>query len=194
MKYIYVLISILLSFTPALPVLAPVGLGNNTKYNFSSHTVSLRGINLIKRYEGLRLKSYKCPAGFKTIGYGHQTQSLNRITMEQAEELLADDLEHVEQHINAMGMELTQNQFDAVCSFAFNVGIYKFSQSTFASTLDPEELKKWVYANNIKLPGLIKRRNEEYNLYNNSSGSFTDWNMDRAKNNGDYFNRSISTT
>jgi lysozyme len=186
------LLLILLSFTPVLQVLTPAGLSETTRHDFSPQTVSARGINLIKRYEGLRLKSYKCPAGYKTIGYGHQTRTLSRITLEQAEALLADDLEPVEQHINAMGIELTQNQFDAVCSFAFNVGIYKFSKSTFASTLDPEELKKWVYANNRKLPGLIKRRNEEYNLYNNSGGSFTGRRLDRTKDCGDYFYESGS--
>lgn len=78
---------------------------------------------------------------------------------------MEEDLRPVEKYINEMDIELTQNQFDAVCSFAFNVGVHKFSKSTFAKTLDPEELKKWIYGNNRKLPGLIKRRNEEFELF-----------------------------
>ena len=160
-----ILIYILLGLVPLSPVWAPSNYTEPTEVSLDPQTISDRGIDLIKKYEGLRLKSYRCPAGYKTIGYGHQTRSLTTITVAQAERLLREDLAPIEAAVNALDATLTQSQFDAVCSFAFNVGLSKFQQSTFAKTLDPQELKKWVYADNRKLTGLIQRRNEEIELF-----------------------------
>ena len=132
---------------------------------FAPKTVSDAGLERIKNYEGLRLEQYLCPAGKPTIGYGHQTESMRTITKKQAEELLKSDLAPIEEHINSLGAAFTQNQFDVVCSFAFNIGLHNFKRSTFSQTFDPEELKKWVYGNKKKLPGLVSRRQEEFIIY-----------------------------
>lgn len=161
-----ILIYILLGLVPLSPVWAPSNYMEPTEVSLEPQTISDRGIDLIKKYEGLRLKSYICPAGYKTIGYGHQTRSLNSITSRRAEQLLEEDLAPIVEHVRTLDM--SQNEFDAVCSFAYNVGLDNFKRSTFAKTKDPEELKKWIYANNRILPGLIRRRDEEYNLFMDS--------------------------
>lgn len=132
---------------------------------FAPKEISDCGLNHIKKYEGLRLEQYECPAGKPTIGYGHQSSRLSTITKKQAEELLRSDLAPIEEHINSLGMMFTQSQFDVMCSFAFNIGLHNFKRSTFSETLDPGELKKWVYADKKKLPGLVKRRDEEFKIF-----------------------------
>ena len=107
-------------------------------------TVSDSGISLIKKYEGLELKAYYCASGQKTIGYGHTGSNLSRITESQADSLLRIDLEPIEEYLNN-NYDFNQNEFDAIASFIYNIGIYKFSTSTFSRTLEIEELRKWVY-------------------------------------------------
>ena len=141
------------------------------------------GIALIKKYEGLRLKAYKCPAGVWTIGYGHTrgVQPGDRITPEQAEEYLREDLKDCEQDVmDLVEVFINQNQFDALVSFVYNVGADidtdHFAEGLGDSTLliklnggDPEgaarEFPKWVYAGGKKLNGLIARREAERQLF-----------------------------
>lgn len=140
-------------------------------------TISEDGIDLIKRNEGLRLKAYRCPGGIWTIGYGHTSgvRDGDVITKEQAEELLKKDIKEIEYKLNSLNLNLTQNQFDALVSFIFNVGWSNFKSSTLLKKIrinpdDPSiryEFSRWVFANGKKLNGLIKRRNEEANLYFN---------------------------
>lgn len=140
-------------------------------------TISNDGIDLIKRNEGLRLKAYRCPGGVWTIGYGHTSgvKDGDVITKEQAEELLKKDIKEIEYKLNSLNLNLTQNQFDALVSFIFNVGWSNFKSSTLLKKIrinpdDPSiryEFSRWVFANGKKLNGLIKRRNEEANLYFN---------------------------
>ncbi len=140
-------------------------------------TISEDGIDLIKRNEGLRLKAYRCPGGIWTIGYGHTSGVMDGdvITKEQAEELLKKDIKEIEYKLNSLNLNLTQNQFDALVSFIFNVGWSNFKSSTLLKKIrinpdDPSiryEFSRWVFANGKKLNGLIKRRNEEANLYFN---------------------------
>ena len=140
-------------------------------------TISEYGIDLIKRNEGLRLKAYRCPGGMWTIGYGHTSgvKDGDVITKEQAEELLKKDIKEIEDKLNSLNLNLTQNQFDALASFIFNVGWSNFKSSTLLKKIkinpdDPSiryEFSRWVFANGKKLNGLIKRRNEEANLYFN---------------------------
>ena len=91
---------------------------------------SQNGIELIKQSEGLRLKAYLCQAGNATIGYGHiQNVHLGDvITKEQADQFLHDDIADVETQLlkalNADEIEVSQCQFDALVSFAFNLGVY----------------------------------------------------------------------
>lgn len=140
---------------------------------------SKRGIELIKKYEALKLTAYRCPAGLLTIGYGH-TKTVKpgmTINREMAEILLEQDLTDVENAIKRLvKVSLTQNQFDALASFIFNVGEAKFSKSTLLKYINEnkilqagEEFMKWTKARQSgglkELPGLVKRRAEEKVLF-----------------------------
>lgn len=133
------------------------------------------GINLIKRWEGFRSKAYLCPANVWTIGYGHtKTAKQGQVISElQAKSLLIRDLAEYEQAVNEMVIvPLTQNQFDALVSFTFNVGTGAFSRSTLLKVLNRGEYEKvasqfgrWVNGGGRKLPGLVNRRKEERKLF-----------------------------
>ena len=134
-----------------------------------------QGLDLIKKYEGLRLEAYKCPAGVWTIGYGHTKGVVKgtKITKEEAEKLLQQDVSVFElQVINTVG-KLAACKIDALVSFAYNVGIAAFRNSTLcrkvkANSDDPvirNEFMKWIYAGSKKLQGLVKRRAEEADMY-----------------------------
>jgi lysozyme len=87
--------------------------------------ISKQGLDLIKEFEGLRLKAYLCPAGVWTIGYGH-TKGVYPgmvITQELADKFLVDDVWNFEREVESLvHVPVTQGQFDALVSFAFNVG------------------------------------------------------------------------
>ena len=135
---------------------------------------SKTGIELIKKYEGLRLQAYRCPAGKLTIGYGHTGEDVKpgmTVNKEMAEWLLKEDLMVRERAINKLvKITLTQNQFDALISFVYNVGVRNFETSTLLKLINQnrmesaaEEFVKW---NKRKLPGITKRRSEEKALFN----------------------------
>ena len=136
---------------------------------------SHKGIALIKEFEGLRLKAYKCPGGVWTIGYGH-TAGVKPgmvISEAQAEEYLKADLIAFEKYLNDLGLALNQNQFDALISFIYNVGTGNFSSSTLLRRVrvNPQdnsimdEFLRWVYSKGRVLPGLQRRRLAEMKLY-----------------------------
>lgn len=128
-------------------------------------------IEAIKGFEGLRLTAYKDSAGVYTIAYGHTggVKPGQKITMQQAEDYLMQDLAKVEAQVNALGVCKTQGQFDALCDFAFNLGIGNLKRSTLLSRIRlsaptaqiQAEFRKWVNAGGKKLPGLVKRREWE---------------------------------
>ena len=135
---------------------------------------SKNGINLIKKFEGCSLKAYKCPAGVYTIGYGHinNVKQGDNITQLQAETLLMFDLQIFEKEINNLNLNLTQNQFDAIISFVFNIGIGNFKKSTMLKFLKAGhyplaagQFDRWVYQGKQKLSGLVKRRKAEKELF-----------------------------
>ncbi len=137
--------------------------------------ISQAGINLIKRWEGFRSNAYLCPGNVWTIGYGH-TKNVYQgmcISKEQAEQLLKEDLKHFEASVSQLvTVKLNQAQFDALVSFTFNVGVYAFKKSTLLRLINQEnfleganQFERWVYANRKKLPGLVKRREEEKKLF-----------------------------
>lgn len=101
---------------------------------------SKKGIELIKKHEGLRLEAYQCAANKWTIGYGHvilSGENLKIITKQQAEELLMKDLSIAEKCVNEnVKVEISQNQFDALVSFVFNVGCGAFKSSTMLKALN----------------------------------------------------------
>ena len=136
---------------------------------------SPKGIALIKEFEGLRLKAYKCHGGIWTIGYGH-TAGVKPgmvITEAQAEVYLKADLIAFERYLNGLGLTLNQNQFDALISLIYNIGIGNFQKSTLLrkarinandnSIMD--EFLRWVYSKGRVLPGLQRRRLREMKLY-----------------------------
>ncbi len=133
------------------------------------------GINLIKKFEGLKTKAYKCPSGVWTIGYGHTSgvKSSDTCTMEQAIEYLKRDLIKFEYDINKLvKVELNQNQFDSLVSFVFNIGSKKFEDSTMLKfinkknfTLAAGQFDRFVYSKGVKLNGLEKRRKAEKELF-----------------------------
>jgi len=134
------------------------------------------GIELIKKHEGLRLTAYKCPAGVWTIFYGHTGQDVipgMGGTKEEAEIVLLNDLEEVYDCIEAyVDVELTQGQFDALCSFIFNLGCGAFKNSTLLRLLNAgnydgarKQFARWVHAGGKKLGGLVRRRVEEAQVF-----------------------------
>lgn len=139
---------------------------------------SQNGINLIKKFEGVKLNAYQDSVGVWTIGYGH-TSGVKKgqiITEKQAENFLKSDLEKVENQLKValpMGFALKQNQFDALVSFIFNLGIGRFKSSTLCKKLQANandssiktEFNKWVYAGGKVLSGLVSRRKAESELY-----------------------------
>lgn len=135
---------------------------------------SKKGIELIKRFEGFRSSAYLCPAGVLTIGYGHtKNVHLGDVCTEmQAEQYLSEDLEMAENELNKM-QGLNQNQFDALVSFNFNVGVRNFQKSTLRKEILKganevvirSEFGRWVYAGGKISKGLQTRRKAEADLF-----------------------------
>jgi lysozyme len=134
-------------------------------------------IDLIKSQEGFKSKAYKCPAGLWTIGYGHTrgVKPGDTITEEKASELLYLEINHIYVHeLDKLELKLNQNQFDALISFIYNVGITKFLKSKLYAAIKENtnneiRIKKlwnqWTYAGGKKLNGLVNRRKLELELY-----------------------------
>lgn len=144
--------------------------------------ISNNGIELIKKYEGLKLTPYLCPASIPTIGIGSTRYEDGRavkltdpkITVERAEILLKNTLKTYENGVSQLvTSEINQNMFDALVSFAYNVGVAALKVSTLlkkvnANPNDPTiemEFKKWVRGGGKVLPGLVRRRADEVKLY-----------------------------
>ena len=138
--------------------------------------INQKGIDLIKECEGLCLNHYKCPAGFWTVGYGHTgklAESDRKITPEEAEEILKQDLREFERGVEEMvKVPLTENQFSALVSFSFNLGLGNLRKSTLLKKLNggdfqgaAEEFPNWKKAGGRVLEGLIKRRAAERELF-----------------------------
>ncbi len=138
-------------------------------------TTSNQGKNLIKEAEGLRLEAYLCPANIPTIGWGHTkgVKMGQHITVQQAEDMLVDDIAPIERLLNGLKINFRQEQFDALVSWIFNFGEGKFKGSTLykriiANAKDEEitdQLVKWINAAGRPLLGLMKRRVAEANLF-----------------------------
>ncbi len=137
------------------------------------------GIDLIKRFEGCRLTAYRCPAGVWTIGYGHTAgvRQGQKITAAQAENYLKADLEKYEKKVEKYGSySWNQNEFDALVSFAYNVG--SIDGLTAKGTRSRAEIagKMLTYnkAAGKVLSGLTRRRQEERKLFLKSCTGATD--------------------
>ena len=137
------------------------------------------GLKIIKQFEGFSPKIYLDAAGLETIGYGHlilpheKSTFKKGISLAEAESLLKRDVQLAENAVaRLIKTPLTNNQFDALVSFTFNVGAAALQRSTLRHKINhgehegvPAELNKWVYAGGEKLPGLLQRRIMEGHLY-----------------------------
>jgi lysozyme len=136
---------------------------------------SQEGLELIKKFEGCKLKSYKCPAGVWTIGYGH-TEDVKEgdiVSPQEADKLLRADVFKFEEYVaDNVTVKLTQNQFDALVTWTFNLGVGNLRNSTMLKKLNnadytsvPFEMKRWNKAGGKTLDGLVRRRQAESLLF-----------------------------
>lgn len=132
--------------------------------------------DIIKEFEGCKLTGYLDAVGIPTIGWGHTSPSVvvgDTITQEQADNFLIKDVATTSVIIDhCINVPLTQPQYDAVTSFAYNVGPQKFSKSTMLVYINggetqraADEFTKWVNAGGKQLKGLVKRRTAERALF-----------------------------
>ena len=140
---------------------------------------SQNGINKIKKYENLKLKAYKCSAGKPTIGYGHTKEVYmgQTITKEKAEEFFREDLKGPERYVNEVNKNkkynLNQNQFDSLVSFTYNAGPKKLKTLTQNRTKAqlPNGMKLYNKVGPKVIKGLVNRRQDEINLFNQPMGN-----------------------
>ena len=136
------------------------------------------GKDLIKKFEGVRLKAYKCSAGVPTIGFGNtfyedgkKVQMNDTITLERARELFDMLLPRYEKIVlNKVKRVLKQNEFDALVSHTYNTGGSSTLFRLVNANESIEDIKNWwltkyTTANGKKLKGLVERRKQEYDLY-----------------------------
>lgn len=139
--------------------------------------ISERGIALLKQSEGFSGVPYLCPAGKRTIGYGHVIKDgedfSDGISQTQAEDILKQDVNAAERAVDRLvEIDLTQNQFDALAVLTYNIGVGAFESSTLLKCLNAGDLqgavaqwKRWIYANGKVLDGLVTRRAAEVALF-----------------------------
>ncbi|MEW9678711.1 lysozyme [Pseudomonas sp. TE50-2] len=136
---------------------------------------SQRGLTLIKFYEGLRLQAYQDAVGVWTIGYG-TTQGVTAgmsISKEQAERMLLKDVQRFEPEMRRLvTAQLNQNQWDALISFTYNLGSANLKSSRLRRLLNTgdyagaaEQFPRWNKAGGKVLPGLVRRRAAERDLF-----------------------------
>lgn len=132
-------------------------------------------MNFIGHYEGLRLKAYRCPGGVWTIGYGH-TQGVkagDTCTAEDAASWLIEDIaDHQSRLARYVNMPVTEGQFIALTSIAFNIGVTRLLKSKLLRKLNTGDIRgaakeflDFDLSNGKRLPGLTKRRKAESDLF-----------------------------
>lgn len=161
----------------------------------ANRKIGQAGLALIKQFEGCRLAAYQCSAGVWTIGYGH-TAGVHKgmkITQAQAEEYLKHDVEKFEKYVNNPSYvpftdKLNQNQFDALVSFAFNLGQGNVKKLCTGRVMNqiPSAMQQYCKAAGKTLPGLQRRRKAEAALYNKKVESCTGATTTTVKESEDY--------
>ena len=137
--------------------------------------ISEEGLSLIKKFEGCELKAYQDSVDVWTIGYGHTkgVEDGQEITQEEAEEMLASELDEYEGYINDLvECDLEQCQFDALVAWVYNLGPTNLRSSTMLKRLNsndledvPSQIKRWNKAGGKVLKGLVRRREAEALLF-----------------------------
>lgn len=145
--------------------------------------LSDRGVAFIASFEGFRARPYNDPAGHATIGYGHllhhggvtnsDRAKWGTISQKGGKELLRSDARRFETAVrDLVDVGLNQNQFDALVSFAYNLGSGALAESTLLRKLNKgdyggarREFSRWVYAGGVRLEGLVRRRKAEASLF-----------------------------
>ncbi len=137
--------------------------------------ISKEGIDLIKHFEGCRLEAYEDAVGVPTIAYGRikDVKMGDSCTQAQAEAWLDEELHEYEGYINdAVTVALTQNQFDSLVSWVYNLGPSNLKSSTMLKVLNkeqyadvPEQIQRWNKVDGKVLEGLVRRRNAESLLF-----------------------------
>jgi len=137
--------------------------------------ISKEGIALIKKFEGCELEAYQDSVGVWTIGYGHtkDVEQGLKITQEEAEAMLETELLEYEGYVEALvDIGLSQNQFDALVCWTYNLGPTNLKNSTMLTVLNqariedvPYEMKRWNKAGGEVLQGLVRRREAEALLF-----------------------------
>ena len=144
--------------------------------------LSQKGIDLIKEFEGLRLKAYRDPVGVLTIGYGHTGSDVKVgqvISQTRAEQLLKGDTGWAQDAVRrSVKVPLSQGQFDALTSFTYNLGGGALASSTLVKKLNArdyagaqKEFGRWVHAGGQVLAGLVRRRAAEAKMFGNKAPS-----------------------
>jgi lysozyme len=153
--------------------------------------MSQHGLSLLEQWEGFKLQVYRDSAGLPTIGVGHlltrseltsgkiiingvPVKYANGLTQQQVNDLLAQDVKPAAQAVSdGVKVALNQNQFDALVSFTFNVGVGAFQGSTLLRLLNqgqydqvPAQLLRWTRSGGQVVPGLLNRRQNEIKLWN----------------------------
>ena len=137
---------------------------------------SQTGIDLICSFEGCKLTSYRDIVGILTIGYGHTGEDVQEdqtITQDDAVNLLKKDLNKFEDGVNNLvQVDLNQNQFDALVSFSYNLGLHTLGGSTLLKDINngdfdsaANEFLKWDHAGGKVVQGLLRRRQAEKDLF-----------------------------
>ena len=146
--------------------------------------INQAGIDLIKRFEGLRLKAYQDMVGVWTIGYGHTGSDVTQgmtITLQQANDLLLQDLAKFETGVtDLVKSKIDENQFSALVSFAYNLGLGALKTSTLLRVINDnpnslavgDQMIRWDKAGGKQVPGLLARRYAEKALYFTPMGKF----------------------
>ena len=164
--------------------------------------LSENGLKKIIEWEGFKNNLYRDTAGLPTIGVGHllkkdelrsgkiniagtDVKYANGLTDSQVKDLLRQDLAAREATVrNLVRVPLSQNQFDTLVSFVFNIGRYAFQQSTLLRVLNdgkyhevPDQLERWIYSGGKKEEGLVNRRRNEIALWNTRRNFFDEKNL-----------------
>lgn len=135
-------------------------------------------INLIKQFEGYASEAYICPAGYRTIGYGHVIKKgdnfTTAISLDEGENILKRDVSQSEKGVlRLITVPLNDGEFDSLVSFTFNLGEAALQRSALRRKINhgfceediEKEFMKWVYVNGRKTKGLVRRRQAEFRMF-----------------------------